>query len=237
DGKCQGFRVSNRNITEKVKAENELLKVTFEVEERERNRFSSELHDGMGPLLSTIKLYFQWLSETDDVEKIKLITEKGNHNIECAIQTAREISHGLSTLSLNKFGFVDTLVDFCERINDTKKVMIDFTYNSKDRFSVFLETTLYRISTELIKNTLTHANATLIKIEFHYYVGKKIVTFTYTDDGIGFDFEEEEKLGKRLGLLSIQQRIIGAKGKIKFKSKKGNGMKVSIELPVDIGTY
>ncbi|MEI8084846.1 MAG: PAS domain S-box protein [Paludibacter sp.] len=233
DGKFQGTRVSNRDITEKVKAEHELLNVTLIVEERERNRFSSELHDGMGPLLSTIKLYFQWLSETTDVEKIKFITEKGNHSIEVAIQTVREISHGLSTLSLNKFGYVDSLKDFCERINATQKVKIDFTYNSKDKFGVFLETTLYRISTELIKNTLTHADAAQIKIEFHYYVDKNKIIFTYTDDGIGFDFDEKDNSGKGLGLLSIQQRINSARGKINFKSKKGSGMKVSIDLPVD----
>jgi len=233
DGKYHGMRVSNRDITQRIKAENELLKVTVVVEERERNRFSSELHDTMGPLLSTIKLYFQWLSETDDVEKIKFITEKGNHSIDVAIQTIREISHGLSTLNLNKFGYVDILYDFCERINDTQKVKIDFTYNSKDKFGVFLETTLYRISTELIKNTLTHANASQIKIDFHYYLDKNIVVFTYSDNGIGFDFDEIDKSGKSLGLLSIRQRISSAKGKINFKSKTGNKMKVSIELPVD----
>ena len=76
NGTSLGIRVSNRDITEKVEAENKLLQVSVEVEERERNRFSSELHDGMGPLLSIIKLYFQWLSETTDVEKIKMITKK-----------------------------------------------------------------------------------------------------------------------------------------------------------------
>ena len=92
DGKYLGVRVSNRDITEKVLAENRLLNITVDVEERERNRFSSELHDGMGPLLSTIKLYFQWLSDTKDDEKRKLITEKGNYSIEMAIQTARELT-------------------------------------------------------------------------------------------------------------------------------------------------
>lgn len=237
NGEFQGIRVSNRNITERIKAENELMKVTIEVEERERNRFSSELHDSMGPLLSTIKLYFQWLSETDDAEKLKFIVEKGNHNIEVAIQTSREISRGLSSLYLNKIGYVGALSDFAQGINDTKKLEIDFSYNRNDRFNVFLETTLFRITTELIKNTLSYANATQAAIGFYYSIERQIIFFTYTDNGIGFNIEDIDKAGKGMGLLSIQQRIKSVRGKIRFKSKNGNGMKVTIILRVNNGSY
>ena len=237
NGKYQGLRVSNRNITERIKAENELLKVTIEVEERERNRFSSELHDSMGPLLSTIKLYFQWLAETDDEEKLKFIVEKGNHNIEVAIQTSREISRGLSSMFLKRMGYVGALSDFVQGINDTKKLEILFSYNRNDRFTIFLETTLFRITTELIKNTLSYANATKAEIGFYYSIERQIIFFTYTDNGIGFDIEDIAKTKKGIGLLSIQQRIQSVSGKIKFKSKNGTGMKVTIILRVDNGSY
>ena len=227
-----GIRASNRDITEKIKAENELLNVTIEVEERERSRFSRELHDGLGPLLSTIKLYFQWLAETNDAGKVKMITEKGNNCIEKAIQTTREVSLGLSSLILNNMGYVETVLNFTQSINDTQKLNIDFTYNSNDRFSYFLETTIYRITTELINNTVKYAKATQVGIVFNYQKEKNLIFFTYCDDGIGFDLANIEKAGKGLGLMHIQQRIKAIKGIREIETAIGEGIKVCIQLPV-----
>ena len=231
-GKYLGIRASNRDITEKIKAENGLLNVTIEVEERERSRFSRELHDGLGPLLSTIKLYFQWLAETNDAGKVKIITEKGNNCIEKAIQTTREVALGLSSIILNNTGYVETVLNFTQSINDTQKLNIDFTYNSNDRFSYFLETTLYRITTELINNTVKYAKATQVRIVFNYQKETKLIYFTYIDNGIGFDLANIEKGSKGLGLMHIQQRIQVTKGFMKIETSVGNGMKVYIELPV-----
>jgi PAS domain S-box-containing protein len=232
DGKHLGTRVSNRDITDKVNAENKLLNITVDVEERERNRFSSELHDGMGPLLSTIKLYFQWLADTDDVDKKTIITEKGNHSIEMAIQTARELARGLNSQFLSDVGYVDALTDFTQRINLTKKINIQFKTNTNERFSGFLELMLYRITTELIKNTITYARATHIEIVFDYNKTKNTIVFAYSDNGEGFDWEAIQKNRKGLGLMNIQQRVQIMKGDISIKSKPGQGMSAFIQFPI-----
>ena len=233
NGKHLGVRVSNRDITDKVNAENKLLNITLDVEERERNRFSSELHDGMGPLLSTIKLYFQWLADTDDIDKKKIITEKGNHSIEMAIQTARELARGMSSQFLSDTGYIHAINDFTQRINLTNKIKIKFSTDSNDRFSSFFELMLYRITTELIKNTLTYAKASNIEITFKYNKWKNIILFSYTDNGIGFDWEKTQKERKGLGLMNIQQRVQIMKGEIEIKSKPGEGMTTFIQLPID----
>jgi len=233
NGTSLGIRVSNRDITEKVEAENKLLQVSVEVEERERNRFSSELHDGMGPLLSVIKLYFQWLSETTDVEKKKMITKKGNESIESAIQSARELARGLSSQSLIKSGFVNALIHFTERINETQKIKINFSYNSTYRVSRFIEMALYRIATELIKNTLTYAHAANIEIQFDLDKDKNLILFVYTDDGIGFDWCEVEKKNMGLGLMNIIDRVQLMKAQLTVDSSPGNGMKVSLKCDIN----
>lgn len=232
EGKYLGIRVSNRDITDKVKTENDLLSVTVRVEEQERNRFSNELHDGLGPLLSTVKLYFQWLSETDNPKKIQVITEKGNNNIERAILTTREIAHGLNSQFLIKQGYTRAVLHFCKNINYTQKINIKFNYNSKIRFSNLLEITLYRITTELINNTLKYADATQVEIDFNFNTEKNRITFTYTDNGLGFDTADVENNSKGQGLLNIIQRIKIIKGKIQFESGIGKGFNAYIELPV-----
>lgn len=92
---------------------------------------------------------------------------------------------------------------------------------------------LYRITTELIKNTLTYANASRIDIVFDYDQLKKLISFTYIDDGAGFDWEEIRKQKKGLGLMNIQQRVLIMKGDIKIKARSGEGMQVLIQIPVD----
>ncbi|MDD3322774.1 MAG: PAS domain-containing protein [Paludibacter sp.] len=233
NGMCLGIRVSNRDITDKMNAEKELLAVTINVEEKERNRFSSELHDGMGPLLSTIKLYFQWLSENEDKQKNILITEKGNQCIEAAIQTARELSRGLSSQLLAKSGYVVAIKDFCNRINDTGKIKVVFKTNTNKIFHQFLEITLYRITTELLKNTITYANASLIEIDFEFNKDYNKVILTYSDNGIGFDYETIKSRNTGLGLMNIQHRVQILKGTIKIESSTNDGMKANIHFPID----
>ena len=213
-------------------SEHKLLGITMEVEERERNRFSAELHDGMGPLLSTIKLYFQWLSETTDTEKRKLITEKGNYSIEMAIKTARELARGLNSQYLQEVGFVKAISDFAQRINDTNKLAINFDTNTFQRFDELTELMLYRIATELIKNTITYSNATKANIELHSDVLSNAIDFCYSDNGVGFDVDNINE-NKGIGLLSIRQRVQVLKGTINIESKEGKGMQVTIKLPIE----
>ncbi len=229
----ESLKQLNEELEIRVKERTEeLLNVSIEVEERERNRFSLELHDDLGPILSATKLYFQWLSETGDPEKKKIIIEKGNTSIEKAIQTTRKISHGLGSQIVNNLGFIGAIQNFTQNINDTQKLKIDFNYNSNQRFVNFLEITLYRITTELINNTLKYAHATFIGIDFNYNKKKNIIKFNFFDDGIGFNLADVENTGKGLGLMTIQQRIKLMGGTINIKSEIGNGFKVYIEMPV-----
>lgn len=216
-----------------VESENKLLNITVDVEERERNRFSSELHDGMGPLLSTIKLYFQWLSDTTDPEKRQLITEKGNHSIEMAIQTARELARGLNSQFVTNLGFVNAVKDFTQRINDTSKLHIHFETNTYERFSGFMELMLYRITTELIKNTITYSQAKNIQLHFRINKEKNNILFTYSDNGIGFDWAKVKQEQKGLGIMNIMHRVQIMKGTIELNSKAGEGMSVCINLPLE----
>jgi PAS domain S-box-containing protein len=233
DGHTLGVRVSNRDITESVAANNALLDITVKVEECERNRFSRELHDGLGPLLSTVKLYFDWLADTDDEEKRKLIIQKGGYCIETAIETARELARGMGSQMLQKLGYIAALQQFIERINDTGKIEIVFNTNTHNHFNDFIETTLYRISTELIKNTLTYGKASKIDIKFNFDEQSKEISFDYRDNGVGFDIAKTDQEGAGLGILNIRQRVRILRGSIEMDSKPGAGSKTFIRIPIE----
>jgi signal transduction histidine kinase len=220
------------NVKLLVAAERKLVFNSIEIEERERSRYSRELHDGLGPLLSTIKMYMQSLSETSDTDKVKFIAEESENNIKIAIQTMREVAHGLSPFNLSNFGYVNAVLEFTKSINKMHEVVIDFTYNSFARFSDFYEIILYRITTELINNTLKHAHATHVEIAFNYSVDKKNITLVYHDNGHGFDIScKETKPG--MGLMNIQERIRILGGSFRIESVIGKGCTIFVDFPVN----
>jgi signal transduction histidine kinase len=220
------------NINLLLEAEKKLVFNSIEIEERERSRYSRELHDGLGPLLSTIKMYMQSLSETGDSNKVKFIAEESQRNIKIAIQTMREVAHGLSPFNLSNFGYVNAVSEFTRGINKIHELVIDFTYNTHVRFSHFYEIILYRITTELISNTLKHAHATHVEIAFHYSVEKKRITLVYSDNGRGFDTScNEAKPG--MGLMNIRQRIDILGGNFRIESVPGKGCTIFVDFPMN----
>lgn len=143
------------------------------------------------------------------------------------------MARGLSSQFVSDTGYINAINDFTQRINPTNKINIKFSADATDRFSSFFELMLYRITTELIKNTLTYAGATEIEITFNYNKWKNIILFSYTDNGLAFDWEKAQKERKGLGLTNIQQRVHIMKGKIEIKSKPDEGMTTVIQLPID----
>lgn len=227
---CDNYRdlLSNQNPEL-----NQLLQVIVDVSERVRNNLSRDLHDGLGPLLSTIKLYFQMLNTATDPDKRKMLEENVGINIERALQTTRELARGLSSQFLSAYGYIAAIRDFVTQINDSLQIRINFTANSNNRFNYLHEVSLYRITNELVRNTLTHSQATEVKIEFFYDSLMKVVTLLYSDNGIGFDLQAVQKNNKGLGLANILERVHLLKGTVKIETKQGSGMMVRLQFSVD----
>jgi two-component system NarL family sensor kinase len=89
-----------------------------------------------------------------------------------------------------------------------------------------VETTLYRITNELINNTLKYAKASSIEIELNYQKELFLITFSYVDNGIGFDLTNTDKNKSGLGLLNIHQyRVDILKGKMHLETSLETGLK------------
>jgi PAS domain S-box-containing protein len=232
DNKFMGRRGSNSDISDRKEADRKLLNAIISTEETERNRFAQDLHDGLGPLLSTVKLYFQWLSETTDIKKRAGITQTGLQNIDEAIQAVREISNKLSPRVLNGMGLLPALKYLTYRLNETQKIKINVTCDLERRYELQVEVTLYRIFSELINNTLKYANAKTISINISHDEEKQLLVVNYCDDGIGFNLDEVLKNTKGMGLYNMQQRIETLNGFINFDTDVGKPLNVRILLPL-----
>ncbi|OQY04867.1 MAG: hypothetical protein B6I20_02210 [Bacteroidetes bacterium 4572_117] len=219
------------DITEQKRIEKKILNTIIDTEEKERSRFSRELHDGLGPMLSTIKMYFQWLATNKDSSKTDLIVEKGESNINEAIETLKEISNNISPRTLNRFGLIAATETFINKLKETSAYKINLKSDLGIRLEPNIEITLYRVITELINNTFKHANANIIDIEILHDKKQAVLITKYFDNGEGFDVNKEINKNQGFGIMNIQQRIKTLGGELTINSgEKGMNVKIIIHL-------
>jgi signal transduction histidine kinase len=208
-----------------------ILTTVVETEEKERKRFAEDLHDGLGPLLSSVSLYVNELqSEKHGPDKKKEFFKTANDLIDESIKNTRMIANNLMPGVLNDYGLINALETFCGKLKKTGAIEVTVHSELKDkRYNAVVEITLYRVILELINNTLKHAASSSIDIEIHEK--EKFINISYSDNGKGFDVEKTmSDPQKGLGLNNIANRIKTIGGKCNFQSALDKGTQVNIEV-------
>ena len=230
--------VAVRDITEQKRtlkaletAQNDLLSKVLEAEEKERSRIASDLHDGIGPDLSSIKLHLNALENAKSKKETDIILNSSYKIIKDSIYNLKQISKNLSPYILKDFGVEAALNDF---VNSVRIGNIDINYESnieKLRFKSEVEISVFRITKELINNSIKYSNAEHIYINLTYKNQKLL--FIYNDDGVGFDVNEKLNINTKeshFGLKNITSRIKSLNGNIDIKSNNEHGILVKIDI-------
>ena len=220
-----------RDITERKQLENRILDTIISTEEKEREKFARNLHDELGPLLSSIKMYVNSLSSAIEKPKHDFITSQLKIILKEVIQSTKELSNDLSPHVLANYGLIAALEWF---INQLKPyISITFETNLKDeRFPTSLELSIYRIIKELINNTVKHAQAIKITIKLHLIL--KSIHIHYSDNGIGFhDKWQDNYEFMGMGMSNIMSRCRSINAISKFFNNAPHGMAFEMEVPVD----
>jgi len=213
----------------KERSEKRVLSAIIRTEENERKRFAKELHDGLGPLLSVVKMLVSGIKDSNSVEMNKKIVDNTRQVVDEAIVAIREISTNLSPHILNSFGLKVALESFINKLKPVSGIDLSFiTDLGRDRFNYNAEVIMYRVICELINNTIKHADAKTISISLN-----KIGTtlhLEYIDDGLGFVEESNVLNNKGMGLDNMINRLKSVNGDISIDSAPGEGMKASVDV-------
>ncbi|MDE6451632.1 MAG: sensor histidine kinase [Odoribacter sp.] len=211
-------------------SEKRVLAAVIRTEEQERQRFAKELHDGLGPLLSVIKMLVSGLDGNKAPEmndKIKLNLRQA---VDEAIAGVRNISANISPHILNNFGLRDAVEAFIKRLRQSEEFTVCFTTNlTNERFGYNAEVILYRVICELINNTLRHAAASRVSIDIQLEEG--CLYLEYTDNGIGFDVQTIAR-HDGMGLNNMRYRLQSGNGDIEIVSEHGKGMRANAYIKV-----
>lgn len=210
--------------------DSKILATIIETEKKERNRFAKDLHDGIGPLLSCIKMYVEDLLDpnTEAAEKNEIATHTLDM-IDDAILNIRRVADNLMPTILKEYGLEKALAAFCKKVNLPGKTKFIFHSNlSINRLPSNIEFELYQIVHELINNTLKHAEATQAEIEM--LQNNDSLSLSYRDNGIGFDVSSTFNKTIGAGLSNIKQRVELLNGTFLISSKLNQGIHIDIHL-------
>jgi signal transduction histidine kinase len=224
------FYSLKRSEIDRVKTERRVINAIINTEENEKKRFAKDLHDGLGPLLSTVKMSLSALSGKITDPHGKEILKNTNHVVNEAISTIKEVSNNLSPHVLTNFGLSSAINAFTNKINQTKVLEIDFKSNMENqRLENDKEVVIYRAACELINNSILHSGASRIEIDLNKH--EKFITLQFSDNGRGFD---TSRLGlednKGMGISNIETRVKSIEGVFILESNPGKGTSALIKV-------
>ncbi|MBC8756546.1 sensor histidine kinase [Kordia sp. YSTF-M3] len=214
------------------KHQEELLHATILTQEKERHRIARDLHDEIGSKLNVIFLNVCRLKKYGKAdEEIGAITTEVETVVNTTINSIRFISHELLPPTLEEFGLIETIRELQHSYNLIGDLQIDFTAEGENKIDdSLIELNLFRVLQELINNSIRHGKAT--EIDLKLSIEKEAITFSYQDNGIGFDSTNKAHK-KGLGMKNIESRlrIINATYEVNSSLKKGIQVVIEIAQP------
>ncbi len=205
----------------KIIASNAVL----EGETAERTRLARDLHDGLGGMLSAVKLNLFDIKQDVVIDADDLVRfNKVLGMLDNSIQELRRVAHNMMPESLSRYGLKIALEDFC---NSFPNVNFHF-FGQELRIDKTAETTVYRAVHELVNNAVRHSQANNINVQL--ILQSDSVSVNVQDDGKGFD--PDAKTSGR-GLQNIQNRIDAIGGVITIFSSSDNGTEIGIDIKLE----
>lgn len=206
----------------------------IEGQEEERKRFALELHDGIGQMLTGLKLHAEKLKAVQfHDEKHQKRFDQLVALIQDIIQTTRQISFNLMPSVLSDFGLASALRLLCQQTADLSGIKVVFEGDTGERIPMArpMEIGLYRIAQEALNNAVKHANADQIKIKLEQK--KNHIILEIADDGKGFlisNLKSEGRFLTRNGMENIRTRTQLLHGEIEIISKVDSGTRVVVQV-------
>jgi signal transduction histidine kinase len=208
------------------KQQQELLKSNISVQENVQKRIARDLHDELGATLAISRMHLVKMEQMQGIDEgIKAALVNVRTITETALSSMRRISHELMPAQLDSFGLINTLNSVINQVNQSNQLQVEFFSDRVIRMDWQIEVGLYRMTMELMSNTMKHANASTIEIRLTGSASE--ITMEYHDNGIGYKFNPE-RVG--LGLKSMQARALALGGTFTIEEKHGFSAKVVIPL-------
>lgn len=205
----EAFIYSKRRINDlKIYHQKKLEFSSIKIQEYERERIGSDLHDS---IINSLNILY--LKSQIGIEEEKLID-----NIQQTINLTRQLSHDLNPPLLEFQTIEEIFRGVLEQWNEFYNIEIKINVHESIEMSIEQKKHLIRILQELMSNMQKHSKCTII--QFHLRLSKKFFAFLLKDNGIGFN---QENTSKGLGIKNMTTRASILKAIFRYKKNKPNG--------------
>ena len=236
------YTVILRDVTDRVRAEEALLRSREEVREmatasstareQEKTRFARELHDELAQSLTALKMDLEWLRESAATADPQVAARLGEMYdlLDSTVAATRRIAADLRPVMLDDLGLGAAAewlaATFTQRHGIKSELVVDPPdFDLADPQS----TAVFRIMQEALANVARHAEASFVEIDLSRVDGQ--VYLRVHDNGCGFDPASPRK-PTSFGLVGLRERVNLVEGRIKIDTGAGKGTTIEVWIPV-----
>ena len=192
--------------------------------EKDRKYIADELHEELAQLATVVKFDIGWISNNINRPSAE-VKRKIEHALavsELLIESIRRISFSMSPKMMDDLGLNETLQWYCNEFSILNGITCEFesAYNEND-LTQEIKTDFFRICQEALRNVIYHAQASKVKVRIEDINGK--ICLSITDDGVGFDPEQQKR---SFGLTGMKERAASINGQLTIESETGGGTRI-----------
>ena len=220
---------------EQLRLENEqnILSAVINAEEKARQSFARELHDGLGPALSSIKMTLSAINQDSLNPQMGIIIKNAYNLTDNSVTALKEIANNLSPHLLKNYGLEKAIETFSNQLFSSTNIKFSYYISlNETHLSEEMKTSFYRITCELMNNSLKHANPNSVNLEITE--SDSLVVINYKDDGCGFKNFQTEPGSKfpGMGFNNIISRTKSLKGFFQINTSPGMGFSIEFYFPL-----
>jgi signal transduction histidine kinase len=223
-----------RQLQERERWREELLRKVISAQEDERKRLARELHDETSQTLSALAMRIETAlaASPAGAARDRLVEARA-----LTVRTLEELHRLIFDLRpsvLDDLGLLSAIRWYAERHLEPLGIVVQFEASGfEGRLRPELETALFRVAQEAITNIAKHAEADTVLIQCLERDGR--VSIEIEDDGKGFSPESLPPPAARergLGLMGMRERVELFGGTIELDSAPGQGTRVGVSVPL-----
>ena len=235
EAQMRSREINREKIEKRVKEQEYRSVLILEGQEEERKRISREIHDGIGQMLTAMKLNMEAITPSSSVHSRRRFDETKSM-LKNVIKEVRRVSFNLTPSSLIDFGIAPAIKKFCNEVEKLSDIKITFENKSGfiNRLDKNIETNIYRVIQEAVNNAVKYSKAKNIGVSLEHSGSQ--LRITISDDGKGFDFEKLKDSGHFAvsghGIFNMKERTAFINGNFELDSKPGKGTDINITIPL-----
>ena len=206
-----------------------------DAQEHERRNLARELHDAVGQALTAVKMDIGIALRAEGGPRVRAALEEARDITETTLRGVRDLSQLLHPSMLDDFGLPATLTAHLRRFSQRTGIDVQLVETLEARLPPAVEVCVYRLVQEALNNVALHSGATVCTVWLH--AAEDVLRLRIEDNGHGLSAPSEPAAitARGLGIIGMRERAQTLGGTFGIESDVGEGTRVIVTLPLQVG--